>query len=190
VVDYTKIFGLLLGSIASFFVFVFYLNRFFNREKIPSLLRSLSFFLFFLASSVGLLIGSSNTFSLPLATVGMVVLYSSLVLDEHSRLRYSLPIPFLALFFIDSHKLLLVESLLAGIALMELSYNNEHKRLIPFVVVLTLVVIAEYFTVYKDLLKVSEIGINFLYIIASLILLLWILFYLIRELIRLLKNED
>src|SRR5258708_3265758 len=106
--DLSKVFVLLLGSIASLGVTVFYLHRFFSREKIPNLLRSISFFLFFLASFGGLLVGSPNTFSLPLATVGMITMFGSLVLDEHSHLRYSLPIPFIALYFFDSHVLLLV----------------------------------------------------------------------------------
>lgn len=181
---------LFVSTLTAFFVSAFYLIRFFERKTIPNILLSFSFLLFLISSSVAFFQGSPNSISLPVASVGMVTLYMGLVLDKHSALKYTLPLPFIALFFFKDHVSFLVLSFLVYIAVLELAYQKGHTRLIPLVSVFTLVVVAEYFSVYGSIFQINSISENILYLLASLILLLWVTYYLIRKMIKLWRNQE
>lgn len=188
--DLTRTVAVLLGSFVSFLVFIYFIFRFFEIKHYQRLLRAIAFFVFFIASAASLILGSPNDYSAPIAAVGMVILYSSLALDEHSHLRYTLPLPFLALYFFKGHELLLVLSLMDAIALLELSYTREHQRLIPLSSALIIVAIAEYFYVFGPNLKEDSAVGPILYIFTSVIFLLWILFMMIKKTFKLFTNDE
>lgn len=177
----TQIFVRVIGVIASSLLFIYFLNDFFKVRLPHRLFRALGFLSFVFGAGLSLLIGSPNDYSLPIIAAGMTVLYFSLVLDTHSRLRFSIFLPILALIFLRENQLLLSLSIMDSIALLELSYSNAHRRYIPFVSAFVLIAIAQYFNVYEKILDTSSIVPQILYLFSSLIFLLWVIFYLFRK---------
>ena len=182
--------ALFVSTFTAFLVSAFYLVRFFERKTIPNISLSFSFLLFLISSLFAFFQGSPNSMSLPVASVAMVTLYMGLVLDRYSALKYTLPLPFIALFLFKAHVSFLVLSFLVYIAVLELAYQKEHTRLIPLVSAFTLVVVAGYFRVYGSVFQINSISETILYLLASLILLLWVTYYLMRKAIKLWRNQE
>lgn len=143
-------FAVFLFLISSSSVCLFFLVDFLKTKKVFSLLKSVAFGLFAISSAVTLFNqGQMANTSFWVAAAGMLSLYASLVLDKHSSLRYTLPLPFLFLPILTGHKLLLVLSVFDLIAILELAYSESHKKLLPFISSFTCIMVAEYLYSYS-----------------------------------------
>lgn len=186
------VFAVFLFLVSSLFVSLFFLADFLKTKKVFSLLKSIAFGLFAASSGVTLFNQSRMTdTSFWLTAVGMLSLYASLVLDKHSSLRYTLPLPFLFLLspIFTGHKLLLALSVFDLIAILELAYNESHRKLLPFISAFTCIVVAEYFYSYWPIFAMNLFVGSVLYAFASLIFFLFVFNYLIRKLISIIRGR-
>lgn len=189
-IDLARQLSFLIFSFGCFGVSYFFAHLFYLRKTYSSFFDCLGFLLLSISSVINLYNHGYNTFSFWFAAIGYSSLILGIIIDKHSSFRLLFPIPLIALYFLRNHQLMYTMAFLVLIAHIYMSYKIGHKRLIPLVGVFTLVVVGEYIYALKGSIyypPISEAGV-FVYLFAALILLGWILFYLIRALVDLIKD--
>lgn len=189
-IDLARQLSFLIFSFGCFGVSYFFAQLFYLRQTYSSFFDSLGFLLLSISSAINLYNHGYNTLSFWFAAIGYLSLILGIIIDKHSVFRLLFPIPLIALYLLRNHQLMYTMAILVLIAHIYLSYKIGHKRLIPLVGVFTLVVVGEYIYALKGSLfypPISEAGV-FVYLFAALILVCWILFYLIRALVDLIKD--
>lgn len=175
---------------ALFVSFYFFTEGFKYRNKL-SALKGLGFLLLSIASFINLSAGTFSDITLRMMEIGYFLFFLGIVFDKHSGLRYALFIPLFGLLFAQyAHRLLFLITLFILISILELAYHTEHKKMLPFIVAFTCLMLGEYFYSLHGSASypgISEAGI-FVYLFAALIAVGWILFYITREMISLIRE--
>lgn len=189
-IDFARQFSFLIFSLGCFGIFVFFAHSTFVSKHKSTFFDSLGFGLLSVSSTINFINHTYSPFSYWFAAIAYFALFIGIVVDQHSKFRLTLPIPLIAIYFLKNHELLFTLAFLVLIAYLYLSYKITHQRLIPLVGIFTLVVIGEYiYSLHGSILYpgISEAGI-FVYLFAALIAVGWILFYLVREMISLIRE--
>lgn len=185
----------------SFFLFAFstllvslyfFTEGFKYRSKL-STLKGIGFFLLSIASFMNLSASSFSDITLRIMEIAYFSFFLGIVFDKHSGLRYSLFIPLFGLFLAQyAHRLLFLITTFILIAILELAYHTEHKKMLPFIVAFTCLALGEYFYSLETFNngQVPILNGYFLYIFASLIFTLWVTFYILRKLKRIVTNTE
>ena len=189
-IDLARQLSFLIFSIGCFGISVFFAHSALISKHKSTFFNSLGFGLLSISSAINLINHAYSPASYWFATIAYFMLFIGIVIDQHSKFRLTFPIPLIAIYFLRNHELLFTLAFLVLIAHLYLSYKLTHQRLIPLVGIFTLVMVGEYiYSLHGSTLypSVSEAGI-FVYLFAALISVGWILFYLIREMINLMRN--
>lgn len=124
-----------------------------------------------------------------LLSISFFLISLATVTDKHSKLRLTIIINIFVFFFLKNHNLLFVQALLIAITTFQLIYTPNHRNLIPFGIGALLVTLGEYFYSFEssgNLMQIVPAG-SFLYLFASLVIFAWILYYLIRQIVNLMR---
>jgi len=181
----------LLFSIGSLGIFIYFTHRVIVLKQRNVFFSAVGFGLLSIASGVNFFLHAYTNLSFTIAIMAYSCLILSIVTDKHAIFPFTIPFPLIAILLLAQHKLLFSLALTTVIAYVYLSFKLSHQKLIPLLVAFSLVTIGEYFYSMQnstDFPAISTAGI-FMYLFAALILLGWLMFYLIREMITLWKSN-
>lgn len=191
-IDLARQLSFLIFSLGCLGIFYFFAHLFYLRKTFSSFFDALGFGLLGISSAINLIQHGYTTSSFWFAAVAYLSLFLGIIIDKHSIFRLLFPIPLIAVYFLRNHQLLYTLAFLVLLAHIYLSYKINHKRLIPLVGAFALVVAGEY--IYSLNTSTAFPGISdagvFIYLFAALIFMGWILFYLIRALLDLIKGTN
>lgn len=170
----------LIFGLVSFALFWLHADSLVIRFEIKTFLRSLGFGVLGLAFTLNFL-SPLLEFGFPqiaiwLTSISFYLIFLSFILDPHSKLQAGLVIGIIALFFLQNHSLLSLQSALISISVLQLAYTIKHRDLIPFGLGFILITIGEFFQSLGEEFAASG---AILYIFASISLFFWIWQYLV-----------
>ncbi len=158
------------------------------RFEIRTFIKSLGFLM--LAGASFLHLFQINTL-LPfwLSALSLVLIYIAFITDPLSKFKLLFPLPLIFFPFLTSHLLLFALSVISTISIFQLVYTTQHRDLIPLGVGFTLISAGEYLYHLKTMENLSSLSAagSFLYLFASLILLIWVWSYLAIRFFHLIK---
>lgn len=191
-IDFARQLSFLIFSFGCSGVYLFFVHLFYHRRTFSSGFKACGFGLLGASSFVNFFNHMYTTISFWFATIAYLLIFFGIIFDKHSKFRLLFPIPLIAIYFLRNHQLLYTLAFLVLVAHIYLSFNINHKRLIPLVGAFSLVVAGEYIYSLKGLSyypPISDAGV-FIYLFAALVLNGWILSYLIRALVDLLRGTN
>lgn len=180
----------LLSATAFFFCSAIFGDALFVRFDLKSFLKFLGFFM--LGGSLLLnLLNFYPSVALWIMSVALTLLFIGFIIDPLSRFKFIAPIPLVFFPFLSGHILLFILGILTTVGIFQLAYTTKHRDLIPLGVSFTLISAGEYLYHLEDIDKLKQLAVagSFLYLFASLVLLVWAWSYLAMRFVNVLKSS-
>ncbi len=160
------------------------------RFDLKTFLKSLGFLLLTGASIINLFNHQYTQISIWLFVAGFLLIFVGFIIDSHSILKLSFPIPLVLLFILRDHLLLFFLGGFIAASVFQLVYTTKHRDLIPLGVGFVLIAAGEYLYSLESMSKLAPIADagSFLYLLSCSVLLLWLWAYLALRVVYLFKS--